>query len=149
VTTRPIVAFSSRSHRDLRSILQASAEAAVRHLDAAFAHIWTLNDQQNQLELQASAGRYSRVLGTDRKYCAKWNAETTRRSKCLEKSYRSAKPMPIERTGFAIETGLEHMDMFTGAGKQRTVTQALTDFLRKPVSYPPKLVLLPWRSVSL
>src|SRR5208282_6480366 len=40
-----------------------SAEAVVRHLDAAFARIWTLNDRQNVLELQASAGVYTRLDG--------------------------------------------------------------------------------------
>lgn len=56
-------AFASRTHGGLRSILQASAEAVVRHFDAAFARIWTLNDQENLLELQASAGQYTRLDG--------------------------------------------------------------------------------------
>src|SRR6202795_4899856 len=56
-------AFASKTHGDLRSILQASAESVVRHLDAAFARIWTLNDQENLLELQASAGQYTGLNG--------------------------------------------------------------------------------------
>src|SRR6202023_2064701 len=56
-------AFASKTHGDLRSILQASAESVVRHLDAAFARIWTLNNQENLLELQASAGQYTRLNG--------------------------------------------------------------------------------------
>ena len=44
-------------------MLQRSAEAMVRHLDGAFARIWTLNDRQNVLELQASAGLYTRLDG--------------------------------------------------------------------------------------
>jgi PAS domain S-box-containing protein len=44
-------------------MLQNSAEAIVRRLDAAFARIWTLNDRQNMLELQASAGLYTRLDG--------------------------------------------------------------------------------------
>jgi PAS domain S-box-containing protein len=56
-------AFASKVHGDLRSILQASAESVVRHLDAAFARIWTLNNQENLLELQASAGQYTRLNG--------------------------------------------------------------------------------------
>src|ERR1700719_117841 len=56
-------AFASKTHRDLRSILQASAESVVRHLDAVFARIWTLKDQENLLELQASAGQYTRLNG--------------------------------------------------------------------------------------
>ena len=35
----------------------------MRHLDAAFARIWTLNDRQQLLELQASAGLYTRLDG--------------------------------------------------------------------------------------
>jgi PAS domain S-box-containing protein len=55
--------FASKTHGDLRSILQASAESVVRHLDAAFARIWTINYQENVLELQASAGQYTRLNG--------------------------------------------------------------------------------------
>jgi PAS domain S-box-containing protein len=56
-------AFSSRIENALQTMLQRSAEAVVRHLDAAFARIWTLNDQQDVLELQASAGLYTRLDG--------------------------------------------------------------------------------------
>ena len=56
-------AFASKTHGDLRSILQASAESVVRHLDAAFARIWTLNSQEHLLELQASAGQYTGLNG--------------------------------------------------------------------------------------
>ena len=45
------------------TILQRSAEAIVRHLDAAFARIWTLDERQNMLELQASVGLYTRLNG--------------------------------------------------------------------------------------
>jgi two-component system sensor kinase FixL len=44
-------------------ILRGSAEAIVRHLDAAFARIWTLNKEKNMLELQASAGMYTHLDG--------------------------------------------------------------------------------------
>src|SRR5215475_4818207 len=44
-------------------ILQGAAEAIVRHLDAAFARIWTLNQERNILELQASAGLYTHLDG--------------------------------------------------------------------------------------
>jgi hypothetical protein len=40
-----------------------SAEAVVCHLDGAFARIWTLNERENMLELQASAGLYTRLDG--------------------------------------------------------------------------------------
>ena len=56
-------AFSSGTENALQTMLQRSAEAVVRHLDAAFARIWTLNDQQDVLELQASAGLYTRLDG--------------------------------------------------------------------------------------
>ena len=56
-------AFSSGTENALRTVLQRSAEAVVRHLDAAFARIWTIDDQQNVLELQASAGLYTRLDG--------------------------------------------------------------------------------------
>jgi PAS domain S-box-containing protein len=48
---------------DLRGILHTCAEAMVRQLDAAFARIWTLNSDDQQLELQASAGMYTRLDG--------------------------------------------------------------------------------------
>src|SRR5258707_11728116 len=47
----------------LRGMLHTCAEAMVRHLDAAFARIWTLNNDGQGLELQASAGMYTRLDG--------------------------------------------------------------------------------------
>src|SRR5919106_3123089 len=44
-----------------REILQLCAGAMVGHLDAAFARIWTVNE--NLLELQASAGLYTHIDG--------------------------------------------------------------------------------------
>lgn len=46
----------------LREIMQLCAEALVHHLDAAFARIWTLNEE-SVLELQASAGMYTHLDG--------------------------------------------------------------------------------------
>jgi PAS domain S-box-containing protein len=46
-----------------REMLQRCAEALVRHLDAAFARIWTLNSAEQVLELQASAGLYTHLDG--------------------------------------------------------------------------------------
>jgi PAS domain S-box-containing protein len=40
----------------LRESLQECCEALVRHLDAAFARVWTRKERENVLELQASAG---------------------------------------------------------------------------------------------
>jgi PAS domain S-box-containing protein len=48
---------------DLRSMLQRCAELTVEHLDAAFARVWTLNEADNVLELQASAGLYTHLDG--------------------------------------------------------------------------------------
>ena len=56
-------AFCAGAETRLETMLQCSAEAIVRHLDAAFARIWTLNDRQKLLELQASAGLYTRLDG--------------------------------------------------------------------------------------
>jgi formate hydrogenlyase transcriptional activator len=47
----------------LREILLGCVESIVRHLDAAFARIWTLNKDGNMLELQASAGMYMHLDG--------------------------------------------------------------------------------------
>jgi PAS domain S-box-containing protein len=49
---------------DLRGVLQKCAEAAVHHLEATFARIWTLNERENILELQASAGMYTHIDGS-------------------------------------------------------------------------------------
>jgi two-component system cell cycle sensor histidine kinase/response regulator CckA len=46
-----------------RDTLQRCCEALVRHLDVAFARIWTLNDAEAMLELQASAGLYTHIDG--------------------------------------------------------------------------------------
>lgn len=48
----------------LRNMLQACAQTLVDRLDAAFARIWTLNCAENVLELQASAGIYTRIDGS-------------------------------------------------------------------------------------
>ena len=42
----------------LQEALQACAEAVVAHTDAALVRIWTLDDDEQTLELQASAGMY-------------------------------------------------------------------------------------------
>jgi len=47
----------------LDDILQSCSEAIVHHLDAAFARIWTLNEIEAVLELQASAGMYTHLDG--------------------------------------------------------------------------------------
>jgi PAS domain S-box-containing protein len=47
----------------LGEILHGCTDAIVRHLNAAFARIWTLNEEKNLLELQASAGMYTHLNG--------------------------------------------------------------------------------------
>jgi two-component system cell cycle sensor histidine kinase/response regulator CckA len=44
-------------------MLRLCTEAIVRHLDAAFARIWTISDDETTLELQASAGLYTHLDG--------------------------------------------------------------------------------------
>ena len=48
----------------LPDMLQGCAEAMVRHLDVAFARIWTFNKAEHVLELQASAGMYTHTNGS-------------------------------------------------------------------------------------
>lgn len=57
------VATALIAPRPLREVLQACAAAVVRHLDAAFARIWTVNTAERLLELQASAGMYTHIDG--------------------------------------------------------------------------------------
>jgi PAS domain S-box-containing protein len=47
----------------LRQGLQRCAEILVRDIDAAFARVWTVNERDNVLELQASAGMYTHLDG--------------------------------------------------------------------------------------
>ncbi len=49
---------------NLKNILQGCSEAMVKHLDAAFSRIWTLNEEEQMLELQASAGLYTNLNGS-------------------------------------------------------------------------------------
>ncbi len=47
----------------LQSTLRRCTQAIVRHLDTALARIWTLDEKENVLELQASAGMYAHLDG--------------------------------------------------------------------------------------
>lgn len=58
-----ISAILVESECPLQRILQKCAEAAVKHLGAAFARIWLLNTEKDVLELQASAGMYTHLDG--------------------------------------------------------------------------------------
>ena len=46
-----------------RDMLRRCTDAFVRHLDAAFARVWTLDEAENVLELQASSGMYTHTDG--------------------------------------------------------------------------------------
>jgi hypothetical protein len=48
---------------ELPEMLHDCVAAVVRHLGAAFARVWTLNPEQNVLELRASAGMYTHLDG--------------------------------------------------------------------------------------
>ncbi len=48
---------------NLTEMLESCAEALVKHLNAALARIWTLNEKENVLELQVSAGLYKHIDG--------------------------------------------------------------------------------------
>jgi PAS domain S-box-containing protein len=47
----------------LQDSLRQCTAALVKHLDAAFARIWTLNEAERVLELQASSGLYTHIDG--------------------------------------------------------------------------------------
>lgn len=61
---REAIGTALAHEKDLRTILHNCAEAMVRHLDAAFARIWTVSSDGRDLELQASAGMYTRLDGS-------------------------------------------------------------------------------------
>ena len=60
---REEIGLALSRHGDLKEILHNCAGAVVRHLDAAFARIWTVNADGSELELQASAGMYTHLDG--------------------------------------------------------------------------------------
>jgi PAS domain S-box-containing protein len=60
---RADVGFALGTNDTLRNVLQKCAQSFVKHFDAAFARIWTLNADNVVLELQASAGMYTHLDG--------------------------------------------------------------------------------------
>lgn len=56
-----VSAAFNESESSLSAVLQICAESEVRHLDVASARIWTLDVDNNILELQASAGHYQHI----------------------------------------------------------------------------------------
>jgi len=57
------VARAVTEEGSLRPMLQRCTEAVVEHLEAAFARVWTLDETEQMLELQASAGMYTHIDG--------------------------------------------------------------------------------------
>lgn len=58
------IGMSLTTKKSLRESLQSCAEAIVLHLDALFARIWVMNEEEDMLELKASAGLYTHTDGT-------------------------------------------------------------------------------------
>ncbi len=63
ISVRSDVSAAFAKPAPIKTILRECTEAIVRNLDAAFARIWTLNHQENVLELKASGGMYTRLDG--------------------------------------------------------------------------------------
>jgi PAS domain S-box-containing protein len=57
------IGLALTTSESLAHALQRCAESIVDHLGAAFARIWTLNERDGVLELQASAGLYTHLNG--------------------------------------------------------------------------------------
>ncbi len=60
---RAEIGLALTSEATLTETLQRCTLALVKHLDAAFARVWTLNTADQMLELQASAGLYTNLDG--------------------------------------------------------------------------------------
>jgi PAS domain S-box-containing protein len=56
-------AVLSSGEKSLQNVLQDTMESIVRHLDAAFARVWLLDEKREVLQLLASAGIYTRIDG--------------------------------------------------------------------------------------
>jgi PAS domain S-box-containing protein len=63
IAVRADISMAFGKDGSLKTILGECSEAIVRHLDAAFARIWTLSEDGKMLELQASAGMYTHLDG--------------------------------------------------------------------------------------
>jgi PAS domain S-box-containing protein len=63
IAVRADVSVAFGREESLKTILGECTQSIVRHLDAAFARIWTLSDDGKMLDLQASAGMYTHLDG--------------------------------------------------------------------------------------
>ncbi len=64
VALRADVSLAFGQKDSLEAILHDCTESMVRHLDAAFARIWTMSRDGRTLELRASAGLYTHINGS-------------------------------------------------------------------------------------
>jgi PAS domain S-box-containing protein len=62
-TLQAEVGLALTGAESLRQGLQRCVEVLVRDVDAAFARVWTVNEKDEVLELQASAGMYTHIDG--------------------------------------------------------------------------------------
>ncbi len=60
---RADIGFALATGDTLKNILQRCCQTLIKHLDGAFARIWTLNAEEDVLELQVSAGMYTHTDG--------------------------------------------------------------------------------------
>jgi PAS domain S-box-containing protein len=60
---RADVAFGLTNGDSLRDFLHCAMQCVVKHLDGAYARVWTLSSDGDMLELQASAGIYTHLDG--------------------------------------------------------------------------------------
>ncbi|MBF0344685.1 MAG: response regulator [Nitrospirae bacterium] len=64
---RADIGITLASKAPLKVILQRCTDIIVRFIDVAFARIWTINETDNMLEMQASAGLYTHIDGSHAK----------------------------------------------------------------------------------
>lgn len=57
------IGIALTTSNSMPEMLRMCTDAVVKHLDAAFARIWTLNADADTLELQASSGLYTHING--------------------------------------------------------------------------------------
>jgi PAS domain S-box-containing protein len=74
---RAEVSQALASSDEVDAVLQACAEAMVRHAPAAFGRIWVLDAAEDVYKLRASAGLYTRLDGTYSRIPADWIRERT------------------------------------------------------------------------
>ncbi len=60
---RASIGLALTKGKTLKEMLQQCSDALVKHLDAAFARIWTLDKKGTTLELQVSSGIYTHIDG--------------------------------------------------------------------------------------